>query len=205
MRSLRIAAPILAVAVFGSCAESTDPSADGSGLVFNFTNGPASPGNSGIFRAQGGFFSLVVDPKAGLISVVGLESSIADFCNGVGGEDIMDFQVKPHSAGEVNSLIVDRDVPAQIVALVPPTCAALSGAPVLYRGTAAFHRTDNNFTATGLEGGRANSFGHTAEGVLDDVVNGGRANFSEEIRFVIDPITADVSVRVSRITVTPTR
>jgi hypothetical protein len=205
MRSLHHAVPILAVAVLGACAESTDPSADGSRLVFDFTNGPASPGNSGIFRSQGGFFSVVVDPRAGLISFVGLQNTIADFCNDAGEFDLMDFQVKPHSAGEVSSLILDGDAAVQIVALAPPTCANLSGAPVLYSGTAAYRRTDNNFTETGTEGGRANSFGHTAQGVLDDLVHGGHVNFSEAVRFVIDPITENVSVLVSKITLTPIR
>lgn len=58
-------------------------------------------------------------------------------------------------------------------------CEDFSGAPVLYSGTAALHRTDNNFTSTGSEGGRADSFGWMAHGVLDDLVNGGEVQYSE--------------------------
>lgn len=205
MRPLHYAAPIVVAALAVSCMESTEPSGRDSRLMFDFTNGPASPGNSGIFRFQGGWFSIVVDPNAGLISIVGLQNTIADFCSGAGQFDLMDFQVKPGSAGEVNSLILDGNAPVQIVALAPPSCAGLSGAPVLYRGTAAYHRTDNNFTEMGTEGGRANSFGHTAQGVLDDLVHGGHVNYSEEIRFVIHPRTEEVTIPVSKITVTPTR
>jgi len=203
MRALQLAVPIVAAALVGSCAEQTGPTTPGSPPVFDFTNGPATPGSSGIFRFQDGFFSILVDPQAGLISFVGLRSTIAEFCGGLGQFDLMDFQVKPHSAGEVSSLILDGDAAVQIVGLAPPTCASLSGAPVLYRGTAAFHRTDNNFTATGLEGGRANSFGHTAQGVLDDLVHGGHVHYNEAIRFVINPRTGEVAVPVSRINVTP--
>jgi hypothetical protein len=62
-------------------------------------------------------------------------------------------------------LIVDRESPVQILALPDePTdlCSDLSGAPVLYSGTATFRETDNNETPTGSEGGRANSFGWTS-------------------------------------------
>jgi len=47
---------------------------------------------------------------------------------------------------------------------------------VLYRGTAAFRRNDNNFTPTGTEGGRANSFGWTSQGVLEEVATGSQVN-----------------------------
>jgi hypothetical protein len=57
-------------------------------------------------------------------------------------------------------------------------CEDFSGALVLYSGTAALHRTDNNFTSTGSEGG-ADSFGWMAHGVLDDLVNGGEVQYSE--------------------------
>jgi hypothetical protein len=116
----------------------------------------------------------------------------------------MDLQLKPHSAEEVNSLIVDRESPVQILALPDePTdlCSDLSGAPVLYSGTAAFHETDNNETPTGSEGGRANSFGWTSRGVLDDLVNGGQVQYSEEVRLLINPQTEEFTVLVSNIRV----
>lgn len=200
MRSVRLAAPILVAALAVSCGErSTVPT--GSSPAFDFTNGPASPGNSGIFRFQDGQFEIAVDVNAGLMSVHGLQNTIADLCRGLGQFDLMDFQVRPHRAGEVEALIVDQTSSVQIFPLGPASCAYLSGAPVLYRGTAALHRTDNNYTPTGSEGGRANSFGWAAQGVLDDLVSGGLVSYSEEVRFVLNPQTGALTVAISNINV----
>ncbi len=70
---------------------------------------------------------------------------------------------------------------------------------MLYRGTAAFRRSDNNFTPTGTEGGRANSFGWTSQGVLEVVATGGLVNYHEAVRVEIDPQTGAEFVLVSRI------
>jgi hypothetical protein len=204
MRPIHLAASVVSAVLALSCSGRTDTTAASSSPSFDFTNGPASPGNSGIFRFQGFVLEIAVDGKAGLVSFHGLQNTIADFCNGLGQLDLMDFQVKPHSAGEVEALIVDRVSSVQIVALpANPTdlCTDLSGAPVLYRGTAAFHRTDNNFTPTGTEGGRADSFGWTSEGKLDDLINGGQASYSEEVRLLINPKTNALTVPVSKINV----
>jgi hypothetical protein len=122
MRSLRLAAPLAAAALVLSCTEKTAPTeaAPYSPLVaFDFINGPASPGNSGIFRFQDVVFEIAVDESARLVSFHGLLNTVADLCSSLGEFDLMDLQLKPHSAEEVNSLIVDRDSPVQILALPP--------------------------------------------------------------------------------------
>jgi hypothetical protein len=206
MRSLRLAAPLVAAALALSCTEQTAPpeaAPYSPPIAFDFINGPASPGNSGIFRYQDVVFEVAVDESAGLVSLHGLVNTVADLCAGLGEFDLMDIQLKPHSADEVNSLIVDRESPVQIFALPAEgvSCESLSGAPVLYSGTVTFRETDNNETPTGTEGGRANSFGWTSRGVLDDLVNGGQVRYSEEVRFVINPQTEEFRVLVSNITV----
>jgi hypothetical protein len=201
MRAIPLTTLIIAAAVAISCTERPGPTAAGSRPSFDFINGPASPGNSGLFRFQDVEGTFAVDVNAGLISIHGLQNTLADFCIGLGQFDIMDFQIKPQSTGDVNSLLLDRSSSVQIVPLVPFNCAALSGAPVLYRGTASFHRTDNNFTLT-PEGQRTNSFGWTSEGVLDDLVNGGQVRYSEEVRRLLTP-SGDFTVPVSRINVIP--
>jgi len=195
MRSLHGAAPILAVVLVLSCTERTAPpdaAPPAPPVSFDFLNGPDSPGNSGIFRFQDVIFEITFDFNAGLVSVHGLTNSIADACNDLGEFDLMDIQLKPHSREEVNSLIVDRESPVQILAipaegLGESFCSDFSGVPVLYSGTVAFRETDNNETPTGTEGGRANSFGWRAQGVLDDLVNGGQVHYNEELRFIISP------------------
>jgi hypothetical protein len=207
MRSLHSAAPIIAVVLILSCTERTAPPDAAAPptppVSFDFLNGPDSPGNSGIFRFQDVIFEITFDFNAGLMSVHGLINSIADLCNDLGEFDLMDIQLKPHSRDEVNSLIVDRESPVQILAIPPEglgesLCADFSGAPVLYSGTVAFRETDNNETLEGTEGGRANSFGWRAQGVLDDLVNGGHVRYNEELRFIISP-RDEFKVAVSKI------
>jgi hypothetical protein len=208
MRSLHDAVPIIAVVLVLSCTDQTAPpdaAPPAPPVSFDFLNGPDSPGNSGIFRFQDVVFEVTFDFKAGLISVHALTNSIADLCNDLGEFDLSDIQLKPHSREEVNSLIVDRESPVQILAFPPgglgeSFCSDFSGAPVLYSGTVAFRETDNNETATGTEGGRANSFGWRAQGVLDDLVNGGQVHYNEEVRFIISP-RDEFKVAVSKIRV----
>ncbi len=138
-----------------------------------------------------------------MVSIQGLENTVADLCADLGEFALVDFQLKPHNAGEINSLLVALTSPMQVVALpAEPSgdfCEDLSGAPVLYSGTVALHRTDNNFTETGSEGGRANSFGWSAHGVLDDLVNGGQVHYSETLRVVVNPQTGEFRELVANI------
>lgn len=203
MRSLRVAGLLVAATLAVSCSEETAPTdaaRQSLPISFGFINGPSSPGNSGIFRFQDVYFEVTFDFDAGLVSVHGLENSIADLCNDLGEFALGDFQLKPHNLDEVNSNIVDRDSPVQILAIPPEGlgesfCADFSGAPVLYSGTVAFHRTDNNLTETGSEGGRGNSFGYTAQGVVDDLINGGQVHYNEEIRIGVNPQTDEFFLR----------
>lgn len=55
-------------------------------------------------------------------------------------------------------------------------CAALQ-LPRLAQGTGNFRYTNNDFAGGGKGG---NAFGWRAEGTLDDLVNGGRARYTEE-------------------------
>jgi len=104
----------------------------------------------------------------------------------------------------VNSLITMRDAPVQILAAPAEPqdfCGDLSGAPVLYSGTASLQRTDNNLTETGTEGGRANSFGWTAQGVVTDA-SGEAVHFNGVVRLLISPKDEFREV-VSRVTLNP--
>lgn len=187
------------------CTEQTAPTDNPTTRVpiaSNFIKGPSSPGKSGLLRYRDFYLEVAVDERAGLISIHGLKNTVAEVCAGQGDIALGDFQVKRHRAGEVNAKVVDRSSPVQILAFPPnPTdlCSDLSGAPVLYSGTVTFRRLDNNLTPTGTEGGRANSYGWTAHGVVDDLVNGGQVHYSETVRFLINPKTGEFRVLVSNI------
>ena len=191
VRILALTTAVLLVA----CQDATRPS-------FDFVNGPGSPGNSGLFRFQDEDFFISIHQEAGLITVHGLQNSFADLCAGLGSLDLVDFQLKPHTAGEIQALIENANSSVQIVPLVPPTCAALSAAPVLYRGTASLLNTDNNFTPTGTEGERANSFGWVSLGILDDLTNGGQVRYQEVVRGLVSPAGV-FSVASSRLDLSP--
>lgn len=191
-------------AILTSCNSSTAPRGDRP-TSFGFTNGPESPGNSGIFRFEDAFAALIFDFDAGLLAVIGLNTTIAEFCEGA--EDpfsLADVQIKPHEHGEVNSLIVSKSTPIQIVAIPEESegdfCADFADQPVLYSGTGSVQRTDNNLTETGTEGGRANSFGFSSQGTLEDLVNGGEVQFSGILRLLITPddefreINSDITI-----------
>jgi hypothetical protein len=193
MRPPHLVTTVAVAVLCGSCTERTAPTDGIPGSLtasFSFINGPGSPGNSGLFRFEQFYFEVGIDERSRLVSIHGLQSTVADMCGGLGESHLADHQFKPHNAGELNSLIVDRTSPVQILELPAEPgdfCEDLSGAPVLYRGTAAFRRLDNNLTSTGLEGRRANTWGWTVEGVLDDLVHGGQVRYDEEARFVISP------------------
>jgi hypothetical protein len=203
--SILMLSPLIGMAALVvSCTERTAPADGDPPYSFGFTNGPASPGNSGLFRFRDTWIDAVFDFNVGLLSIIGLQNTVADLCNDLGEFDLMDFQIKPHELGERNSVIVNRQASVQVLAIPAVSqgdfCADFAGAPVLYSGTGSFLRTDNNFTPTGSEGGRANSFGFTSQGVLTDLVNGGQVHYVGTVRLVISPNNEFKEV-VSRITI----
>jgi hypothetical protein len=174
--------------MLGSC---TEPSAAGPDTPAEFGTAPSSPGHSGIFRFQDTYIDAIGDGKAGLIAVIGIVSSIQAFCDGLEDFNLADVQLKPHELGEVSSRINMKDATIQVLALPAVSqgdfCLDFAGQPVLYRGTGSVQRTDNNFTPTGTNGGRADSFGLSTTGRLTDLVHGGTVQFSGSYRLLITP------------------
>src|SRR5438128_1123079 len=206
MRVISAAASfVLGAAVLVACTERnvvTAPAGAGA-VAADFTNGPPSPGESGILRFNDLWAEVLADPEAGYKSIHGFESSVDDVCKGLGIFDEASFQVKTLHADEVNSLLVDRGQAVQVFAFIPGRiCLTLRGVTPVARGTVNWRRTDNNFTETGTEGGRADSFGWAAEGVLDATA-GGRVHYNAELRLVINPQTEEATVTVRKIRLTP--
>jgi hypothetical protein len=173
-----------------SCTEGTAP---GTPARPAFDNRPAEPGNSGIFRFEDAYADLIFDFDAGLLAVIGLNTTVAEFCEGAEDPfDLASFQIKPHQLGEVNSLITAKNISIQVFAIPADFagedfCEDFADQPVLYSGTGSLVRTDNNFTPTGSEGGRADSFGFVSVGTLEDLVHGGQVNFTGILRLLITP------------------
>lgn len=194
---------VLPAALAIACSESVGPSDERqhTRYVARPPGHAAELGRSSIIRFQQEFVIITRHDEAGLISITGWPGSVAQLCNGVGTGDLMDFQVKPHSAAEVNAMISNRNASVQILALTPDQrlCRDLQNAPVLYQGTAALRRTDNNFTDSGTEGGRANSFGWRINGGLEDLVHGGQVHYTEDVRIVSNPRTGEFLEVVVRI------
>jgi|tagenome__1003787_1003787.scaffolds.fasta_scaffold20781292_2 hypothetical protein len=187
--------------MLGSCTERT---AAGPDTPAEFGTAPSSPGQSGIFRFQDTYIDAIGDGKAGLIAVIGIVSSIQDFCGGLNNVNLAEFQLKPHQLGEVTALITMRNATIQVLALPAVSqgdfCLDFAGQPVLYRGTGSVVRNDNNFTPTGTDGGRADAFGLSASGRLTDLVHGGTVQFSGDYRLLITPDDAFREL-VSRVTI----
>jgi hypothetical protein len=167
-------------------------------------NNPGEIGNSGLFRIELEFISATRDNVSGLVSLVGWSHSVAEFCDGVNSPDNMDMQAKPHNAGEFNTLMVDHDANVQIFPVGPSDrlCLNMRNATPRYSGTARFHRTDNNFTETGTEGGRANAFGWTVLGTLTDNLTGSQVKYHETVRIVSNPQTDEFVDKVVSIRIT---
>jgi hypothetical protein len=189
----------LAATLLAGCGG--DPAATEPPIPLQAAVRPAQAGSAALFRFEDLVFQVTRDEEHGLISVNGLRNTVAEFCADLGDLELMQFQIKLHSAGEANALIVDHESPVQILALGPDQflCRDLQEAPVLYRGTAAFRRLDNNFTPTGTDGGRADSFGWSAQGVLEEVATGRQVRYEERTQNVINPQTGDEQTLVARI------
>jgi hypothetical protein len=205
MRPIHIPSPLLLLgaAVTLACSDRAPQPLVGPRPAFDFTNGPASPGESGILRFNDLWLEVISDPVAGFKTIHGLPGSVDDFCDGLGAIDEASIQVKTQSAGEVNSLVFNHAQDVQVFAYIPGRiCLTLRGVTPVARGTVNWRRTDNNLTPTGTEGGRADSFGFTSEGTLD-AAGGGQVRYSDELRLVINPRTNELSVKVSNIGLTP--
>lgn len=203
MRPIHIPLLLLGAATLACSDRAPQPLAAGPAPAFDFTNGPESPGESGIFRFDDLWIEVIVDAAGGYKSIHGLVNSVDELCTGLGELNEVSFQVKTLHADEVHALLVDREQAVQVFAFIPGgICATLRGVTPIARGTANWRRTDNNFTATGTEGGRANAFGSTAQGVLAATA-GGQLRYSAELLLLINPKTEELTVAARNVRLTP--
>lgn len=150
-----------------------------------YANGPAHPGNSGVFRFndQVGFF--VTDLTSGLTAFHGTSTLVAEFCSGIPlVPDPLTIQFVASPSGGLHMLFAKAEDHVQIYAASPPGCPFWQSLPLLYSGTVRLVRTDNDLT---LEGRGADAFGWMATGTLTDHVHGGTVSYRETVRLVVGP------------------
>jgi hypothetical protein len=170
--------------------------------AFNYSNGPGTPGQSGVIRFGDFVGIFVVDPEHGLLSIHSTSTPLAQICTGTPPVvDILEIQLLEAASGlhalfqgdEHNVLIYP--VPTFPVATFD--CSVLVSLPLLAAGQVRLIRTDNDLTAGGQPG--ANAFGWQATGVLTDLQNGGTLHYNEIVRPLITPFSTEIQELVVNI------
>ena len=209
----RLAATVILAAFALGCATEQAPlePAQVPEPVFNFTNGPGAAGPF-VVRMADKFLWVAFDPARDLVSVNGLGSidpASSVLCTGTGSLDVWSIQevvlelggdnptVRAMLLGRENTQHIYRDIVAFHSA--PDICAAVQ-LPRLAQGRGNFRVTTNELL---FAGPGAESFGFTAEGILDDLVNGGQVQYNEEQRAVWLPSGAFKGFVVENIQLNP--
>lgn len=181
------------VVLLVACSDSSPSTpTDQASPLYDFANGPPTPGNAGVFRVQGRLAFFIVDQARGLMSFHGIDTPWSDLCTGIPPTfDPVELQIIFTPAGAAEAVFTAGQHTVLIYPAAdlgfsagPEDCAIMASLPLLARGPASFIRTDNDFFGSG--GPRANAFGWQAHGVLQDLVSGGEVGYTETVRFLID-------------------
>lgn len=169
--------------LIASCA-ADGPDAPLAPPSFNFTNGPTTPGQSGIIRfgETNGFF--IVDVARGLMAFHGLDVTLAEFCEGERNPDVWDWQLDLIPTGAAPWLMTLPDHHVWIYPASPPGCEFWASLPLIASGRTRLMRTDNDLFDAGPG---ANAFGYSATGVLEDAETGAPLRYLETWRVVTPP------------------
>ena len=184
MSNNRILIILAAAAVLG-CSEVSAPVEQ---PLFNFSNGPANPGNSGVFRFQG-LFTLRLDyPDQGLIVRHYAADNSFEVCGGSQTFPSDDEQAVT-DLGQANAviklLVQEKNVP---VLIYPPYlgdkafCDFLAS-DWLYKGTGSLRFNDNNFD---FDPSRTDAYRWAGQGTVYDHA-GKKHQYNEMQKFTIDP------------------
>jgi hypothetical protein len=215
MRGLTLASLLLALVACGEVTEPVAPEAtelNPAAPAFNFSNGPAHPGNSVVLRGGVPVIWLGTDPARDLLSVNGLgalDPAQSWPCQFPAGEppDILEFQ-NAVTSGAVRSHAVIENPTQHIYAGLanfgsqPTFCDALK-LPRVAEGIGDHFRFDTScsFVAPCDKGARTE--GWRAQGTLTDLVNGGPVRYTEEQRVVFNLQTGELRILVEDIRLTP--
>ena len=185
--------PILALAL--ACEDQpVAPQVDQSveAPAFNFMNGPANPGNSGVYRFQDWTLLWTTDPQRDL-GATHYQSDDWLSCGGTQGFPLSDVQLVTNPQGAhdaVHQLAKAGDIPVLIYRLSdvpgwsnPAVMCAFLADGWLYRGTHRMVLTDNDLF---VDGPGANAFGMSAHGTVEDP-SGTPCTYTEQQRAVSLP------------------
>jgi len=170
----------LALVLAAGCTESaTSPTAlsdSPPAPTLDFINGPAFPGNSGIFRFEEQEWFVGFDPDDLIFSIIALGVPLNEsfFCTDAPLDpEFLSWQ-EWFASGAYHQHIKGTDVLIEVVDF-NWTC----GDEPLAIGTGDFNLVDNDLFVSGT---RTNSFGYNAHGQLTDPVTGNPVNYSETWR-----------------------
>ena len=197
MRSLTLLLTCVCVFALISCGDDGvyQPPADNtSASLDNFTNGPANPGNSGVFRLDNGILiATTTDPARDLIAYhVFAEDWVG--CGGSSGFPLADVQGVETPNGVLHLIGKYYDIPVYIHRLsdVPADpadfCDFLENA-WLYRGTHDLIYTDSDFNGTA---NAVASYGWRAHGTVFDPA-GEQFHYSESQHALFDTQTFETT------------
>jgi hypothetical protein len=165
---------------------------------FNFSNGPANPGNSVVFRGAGPAIWISTDPARDLVSVNGLgtlDPSQSFVCGGAEWFDIIEFQNAVTSRGlRLNAVVQNptQHIYAGIANFFSQAsfCDALS-LPRVAEGIGDHLKLNDNCNGGGCDQNAATG-SLRARGTLADLVNGGQMRYTEAQHFVFNFKTGEV-------------
>ncbi|HSH75723.1 MAG TPA: hypothetical protein VLA09_08580 [Longimicrobiales bacterium] len=185
-RTSWVVATVMALAIVGCQETPISPTASDLEPSFNFSNGPESPGGSGVIRFEDWFGFLSWEWGEGGLFAFHFDTADLLICGGEGPDPTGDFQLVPTPAGVLRDIILVPDTPITIYSAadalpiifgqVPPleACRILAE-DWLYRGT-------HSMTVTGLIG-LGQSFGWNGHGDVVDQ-SGAPFRYSETARIV---------------------
>jgi len=183
MRTLSIpVAAAVSAAFLGSCGEPV-----GHNLappLFNFTNGPASPGPN-IIRSATMFAVFHADNRRGVSAVYGTD--VVQLCLGNVAFDVVSLQeiTVPQEAGRFIDLIQGAAVTASVWPFTAFDCTLFLNTAPLATGLVDLVNTDNDLLVFLRDNTNANAFGFTAQGTLTRP-SGARAHVNSVSKVVWD-------------------
>jgi hypothetical protein len=182
MRIRKLAsAPLFAVAMLLSAAAPASP-----------------PAQSGVVTREdvpdAGF---IVDHKAGLLTVVGIDP--VEFCMGMGDFDLLTFMtVDVQSDPERIALFAKGEMRASVWDFVEFNCDLFEVAQPLATGMAMIQSTDNDFNIASTP--NSNAYGFSARGMLIATDTGKRMHLNAVYRAIWDKDAGEALVKNSKVT-----
>lgn len=178
------------------------------GVDFSFVNN-TDVENPRIFRMEGIWGYLLVDPETGMFAVLSSQNNLYDCNASFTVFSFMEEQAIFHdpdaiSDGMINTLVLGRGIYIGVFDDYPGWAAAEWSCDGLYErmlaeGTGNLTETDNDYYSYLRPSNNANAFGYTANGLLE-TAGGDEATFHGVSRCVWDgndPATQKCGVRIN--------